>query len=275
VLAALLIAFGAALVLVFALVARPAPAPEVEQLLARARDSYSQYDYRDNEAAGLLYERALRVEPGSARAMAGLSSVRVQRVIRWPRGERSAPGEGSALRLALASGRLEAPDSAAELDRALELARRAARRAPRDPDVLRALGLALSASGRLDQAAAVYDRILGLDPDDWGALINRSDIFDLKGEAGAALLMLTRAYSSMSRKYAAEPARVRPWQAAVGVEIARRYEARSDYPEAESWYLKTLEDAPGAPAAATGLRRLRSLRGTRSDALARRVGPRR
>jgi tetratricopeptide (TPR) repeat protein len=153
----------------------------------------------------------------------------------------------------MASGRLAEPAAAADLRRAVELAGQAAVARPRDPEVQRAFGLALSASGRLAEAARIYDRALADHPEDWGLLINRADLLDIEGRTGEALSMLERAYEGMDRAYAAEPARVRPWQAEVGVEIGRRYEARSDPARARAWYRRTIVDAPSASAAAERL----------------------
>ena len=65
--------------------------------------------------------------------------------------------------------------------------------------------------------------------------------------------MLERAYEGMDKAYAAEPVRVRPWQAELGVEIGRRHEARSDVEAARAWYRRTLGDDPSAAPAAARL----------------------
>ena len=245
----ILLAAGAA-----ALMQRRAPSPPAaDPTLARADDSYFQYTWADNEAAIVLYERTLDADPNRPEALAGLSSALIQRRMRWPHGARSPRIEGSALKTALASGYFTAEPAAADLRRALEMARRAGLARPSDAAVQRALGLALSASGHLTEAARVYDRALAAHPDDWGLLINRADVHDLSGQPDAGLPLLERAYAAMTRDYARAPAKVRPWQGALGVEIGRRHEARGDAEGAARWYRRTLADDPSAAGAADRL----------------------
>lgn len=232
---------------------QPAPATVVDRTVARATDSYYQFTRADNEAAIVLYERALEADPDAPEASAGLAGALVQKHMRWPDGRDAPRPVGSALRAALASGRLAEPAAVVDLRRAVDLAGRAAAARPHDPEVQRAFGLALSASGRLAEAAVVYDRALTEHPDDWGLLINRADLLDIADRGDEALSMLERAYEGMNRAYAAEPARVRPWQAELGVEIGRRYEARSQGAKARIWYRRTLADDPSSTTAAARL----------------------
>lgn len=217
--------------------------------IARADDSYFQYDWQQNEAAIVLYERALTADPHSAPALAGLANALVQRELRWPQGAQSPAVVGSALGAALHSGRLQTPAAAARLQRALALAERSVASDAADLRGQRALGLALSANGRLADAAAVYDQALQQAPDAWPVLLNRADLFDIAGQPEAALPLLERAYAGMGRDYARMPAQVRPWQARLGTEIGRRQEAAGHKAEARSWYRRTLADDPAAVAA--------------------------
>lgn len=224
--------------------------------LIRADDSYMQFRRTDNEAAIRLYERALAADPESPAALAGLSNGLVQRALRWPDGRDAPPAAGSVLWKALASGQLRRPDIEVTTKRALRLAQRAMLRAPRDPGVLRALGLALSANGRLPEAAVIYDRALAIDPENWSVLINRADLHDIMREPAVARPLLERAYASMDRNYPTQSAQVRPWQAKVGIEIARRYESDGDAVGARHWYARTLHDDPSAEDARRQLQRL-------------------
>lgn len=214
--------------------------------LVRAADAYYQFTRADNDAAIILYERALETNPDSPEALAGLASALVQNRLRWPDGRDAPRPAGSALRAALASGRLADSSAAPDLRRALELVVRAARARPQDPEIQRAFGLTLSANGRLKEAAGIYDRALARHPDDWALLINRADIFDIEGRPEEALPLLERAYESMSRAYRENPAKVRPWQGELGIELGRRYEARLDLTSARRWYRRTATDDPSA-----------------------------
>jgi transcriptional activator of cad operon len=224
----------------------PVDTNAVDVAIARADDSYFQYDWQQNEAAIVLYERALTAEPGAAPALAGLANALVQRELRWPQGPQSSPVAGSVLAAALKSGRLQKPAASARLQRALALAERSVVIDADDTRGQRALGLALSANGRLDEAAAVYDRALRQAPDEWPVLLNRADLLDLAGQSDAALPLLERAYASMNRSYAIMPAQVRPWQSRLGIEIGRRHEAAGHHAEAVLWYGRTLADDPAA-----------------------------
>jgi hypothetical protein len=56
--------------------------------------------------------------------------------------------------------------------------------------------------------------------------------------------LFERAYAAMSRVYAKEAARVRPWHAELGVVIADRHRDNGSLAEAESWYRRVLSTAP-------------------------------
>lgn len=225
----------------------------VTMVIARADDSYFQYSHRENEAAIALYERALAIDAGSASALSGLANALSQRAIRWPGGKDTPVTPGSALGAALASGQLRQPSATSDLRRAVSLARRAAGIDAGDPRTQRALGLALSASGRLNEAAAIYDRALASSPDDWGLLINRADLLDLSGHSERALPLLEEAYASMSRGYLQAAAQIRPWQSRLGLEIGRRHEAAARLVKARYWYRRTLADDPSSHAAGARL----------------------
>ncbi|MET0273927.1 MAG: tetratricopeptide repeat protein, partial [Phenylobacterium sp.] len=172
------------------------------------------------------------------------------------------PATGSALGAALASGQLRRPGPAADVRRALALAQQAEARDGDDPEVLRALGLALSASGQVTEAARAYDRALTTGPENWGVLVNRADLHDLAGQPERALPLLERAYDNMDLAYRSAPARIRPWQARLGVEIARRHQAIGDIVQAEQWYRRTATDDPSSRDALDGLARLGAPQGS-------------
>lgn len=237
----------------------PSSAAPATALLARADDSYTQFRRADNEAAIQLYQRVLAADPASARALAGLSNGLVQRALRWPDGTEPPPVAGSALKAALDSGWLRQPAQAATITQALLLARQAAGLTPEDPAALRALGLALSANHRIEEAVQIYDRALGIDPQNWTILVNRADLADIAGDPIFARKLLERAYAGMDRDYVAQPAQIRPWQARIGVEIAGRYEHAGDLAAARRWYTRTLRDDPAAQGVSARLRRLNGI----------------
>lgn len=239
------------------------------ELTERAHDFYFQFTRTDNESAIELYERVIADAPEHAPAQSGLANALVQRVIRWPKGADEPDIEGASLGQALASGRTVTPRAGAHLDRALALAERAVRLAPRDAEAFKALGFVQSAMGRFDDAKVSYHRALELDANAWGALINLGDLAQIEGDHAAAVQFFERAYDAMSKVYDEQAPRVRPWHGALGATIGRSYESLGQPQEAEIWYRRVLSYAPLDGAATVGLARL--LRGSGDLAGARRL----
>ncbi len=216
-----------------------------EPIVERAKDSYFQYSKAENEAAMTLFQRALTHNPRNAEALAGLSSAIVQRVVRWPNGQELVVS-GSRLQHALLAGRHREPSARRQLTNALALAEAAERLQPESPEIIRARGLALAALDRRAEAEAAYRQALALDEHAWGVMINLADLLDYRREPVQAAELMARAYDSMHASYASEPARIRPWFAAVGFDVARRRLALGDMEDAVSWYSRTLRDHPQA-----------------------------
>ncbi|MCF7222233.1 tetratricopeptide repeat protein [Marilutibacter chinensis] len=226
---------------------------EREALLARADDAYFQFSRTDNEAAIELYQRVLGVHPDDPAAMAGLANALVQRGLRWPRTGGVERVEFRRLGDALANGHLRREPQRAQVERARLLAERAVELAPASSAALKALGFVASAQGRFDDALAAYRRAVELDPDAWGPMINIGDVLGIIGRDAEAQAWFERAYAAMERGYADNPARVRPWQADLGVLIAARLHAQGDRTAAEAWYRRVLRHAPLDAAATSGL----------------------
>ena len=84
-------------------------------------------------------------------------------------------------------------------------------------------------------------------------MINIGDVLGLSGREAEALPWFERAYAAMERTYARNPAQVRPWQAPLGVLVARRLQADGDRAAAEGWYRRVLAQAPLDVEATRGL----------------------
>jgi DNA-binding winged helix-turn-helix (wHTH) protein/Tfp pilus assembly protein PilF len=233
---------------------RPNPhSSPAEALIARADDDYFQYTPGQNEAAIALYHQALAVAPDDPPALAGLANATVQKAIRWPNGP-GAPGlVRPSLTKALSEGLTRTPAAVRILSEARSLADRAVQSGPREPAAWKALGFVRSAQGDFAGAKTAYDRALGLDPDAWGVMINLGELEDLQGRPQAGLAMLERAYAAMTRSYEREPARIRPWQASLGVLIAERHVSEGRLDLAAGWYRRVLAAGPFDPAATVGL----------------------
>lgn len=236
----------------------------------RADDLYMQMTRADNEAAIELYERAIDVDPDYARAQAGLANALVQRVIRW----QSPPGQSPSavsLREALSNGVTQTGNADALLARAIDLGERAVRLAPRDADALKSLGFAYSARNDLDQAKDIYSRAAELDPDAWEVMVNLGELSMIEGDMAQAIVWFEKAYAAMDRLYTAEPQRIGPWHASLGILIGEAYEGAGELEKAADWYRLVLEQTPFEPEAT--IRLIRVLRvqshSTEADLLCR------
>ena len=78
-------------------------------------------------------------------------------------------------------------------------------------------------------------------------------MLELSGRRDEALPYFERAYAAMDRAYASESARIRPWQARLGVVIAQRHAEAGNAPEAEHWFRGVLALTPFDPEATRGL----------------------
>lgn len=229
----------------------PGTGPQAERL-TRADGFYFQFTRTDNEAALRLYEGVLEEDPDNAAALAGLANTLTQRLIRY----QGADGEGAgrtSLTEALESGWLDTPEARAGLERAAALARRASEADPSHPRAWRALGLALAAGRDFDQAERAYERALVIDPDDWGTMINLSELNTLTGRSERATPYLEQAWLAMERRYGEDPVGIRPWHSAVGLAVADAKVEAGVPQEAELWYRRVLALDPLNPDAVRGL----------------------
>ncbi len=238
---------AAAMVLILALIVLIAPGRDGETTaldIKRANDRYMLFTRADNEAAIDLYRRALSQPSPDPEAEAGLAAALVQRVIRWPEVLGSDREGATSLEAALSVGLTETPEAQATLDRARTLAERSVRRRPNDANAWRIVGLVRTAQGDIDGAFDAYDRALRYDPDNWAVQINLAELFDMKGDPARAYSTLTQAYEGMEEAYAAEPQRIAPWRAPLGVIIAERDLHAERIDDAEAWYRRVLRDEP-------------------------------
>jgi transcriptional activator of cad operon len=235
--------------------------------LARANGFYHQYTRADNEAARRLYESVLEDEPDNAAALAGLANALTQRLIRF-QGAESESDVRSSLSQALEEGWLESEATRAGLERAVALARRATELDPSHARAWRALGLAVSAAGEFSWAERSYERALVIDPDDWGTMINLSELYRLMGQPERSTPYLEQAWLSMELRYARDPVEIRPWHSSVGLSVAEAKLAEGAPEEAELWYRRVLTLDPFNVRAVRGLAGLLERSGNADDAAA-------
>lgn len=210
-----------------------------EPRIIRADGFYSQYTRTDNEAALQLYESVLKDKPDDAAALAGLANALTQRQIRYEGPGSDGDGRQS-LSEALESGWLEKPEAKAALMRASALAEQATEKDPSHARAWRALGLVLSAKQDFAAAERAYERALVIRPDDWGTMINMSELTRLMGKPEQSTPYLEQAWYAMERNFSDEPIAIRPWHSEVGLSVARDKVEAGEYQEAELWYRRVL-----------------------------------
>jgi transcriptional activator of cad operon len=246
-LAAIVLAVPAA-----ALLTEPVRQDDARQAQAyaeRADEDYFQYSFARNEQAIVLYQRAIRRDPGSARAHAGLANALVQRVMRWPQGDNPNAPSFTRLQDALRAGLSDQPRAQSTLRRAYRMAQRAVSLDPRDAEAHKALAFVHSAQRNFDDALNGYKRSVALDSDAWRSMMNIGDILEIQGRGAEAVPYFEKAYETMARVYGAQTVRVRPWHSELGIHIGDAYRARGELKQSVRWYRRVLDTAPLHPTA--------------------------
>lgn len=224
-------------------------AAQAERFVDTADEDYFHYAFDRNEQAIALYQRAVRRDPLSARAHAGLANALVQRVMRWPQGNDPGAKTFTKLEDALKAGFVDQPKAQSTLRRAMRMAQKAVLLNPRDSASHKALAFVHSAMRDFDDAVNGYKRAVALDPDAWGPMINIGDILEIQGRSAEAVPYFEKAYVTMARVYGAQTVRVRPWHSELGIHIGDAYRAQGELKQSAQWYRKVLNDAPLHPAA--------------------------
>ncbi|NVJ59507.1 MAG: winged helix-turn-helix domain-containing protein [Gammaproteobacteria bacterium] len=227
-----------------------------EKLTKQADDFYAQYNRADNEAAIELYQRAIAAEPDFAPSQSGLANALIQKVLRWPNKLDEKPIQHNNLLEAIQEGRTETESAIVILQRAEQLAQRAVRLDPGNATSRRALGFAYATQSKFDLAQHEYEKAIQLDPNAWGAMINLSEIYQVKSQPLKSIEVLEQAFEAMSRVYEQQSARIKPWQPGIGNLIGERYLAQNKTNEAEIWFRRVLGIAPYHQEATSNLIRL-------------------
>ncbi|NVK20942.1 MAG: winged helix-turn-helix domain-containing protein [Kangiellaceae bacterium] len=240
--------------------------PELSNLQKQADDYYFQYTRADNENAIRLYERIIAAEPNFGPAQSGLATALVQKVLRWPNELGTPDIEHTTLTQAHKEQRLATPEAKQYLERAQALGERAVRLAPSDSSVHRSLGLVYAAQNKFDLALKHYDKAIELNPNAWGAMINKSEILDTRNQTLEGLELLTNAYEAMEREYNSETVKIRPWHSKIGIAIAKKSNQIGKSLDAEIWYRRVLNYSPLDVEANLGLMELLKSKGEQASA---------
>ncbi len=218
--------------------------PQLSSLKKRADDYYFQYTRTDNETAIRLYERIIAAEPEYGPAQSGLATALVQKVLRWPNAVGEQNIEYKNLPTAIKEQRLTTPESKQNLERAQSLGERAIRLAPKDSSAHRSLGLVYATQMKFDLAIKHYDMAIELNPNAWGAMINKSEILTLKNKKQESLSLLKQAYEAMESEYESNAVQIRPWLPRIATSIAKNSNLQGLSQDAEIWYRRVLNYSP-------------------------------
>lgn len=243
-------------------------AADVASHIDMATDRYMRFTRSDNEAAIVLYQRALSDPAPDPAAEAGMAAALVQRVVRWPATLGSSDEGADSLRAALQRGLTQTPQARETLRRARALAERAVRRAPRDADNWRVLGLVRTAGGDMAGAFEAYERGLREEPRNWAIHMNLAELYQMQGRDALARQTMASAYDAMGEAYADEPQRAGLWRAPLGVLIAETGLAAGRIDDSEAWYRRVLADEPFYLEATEGLASVLTQTGRSAEAAA-------
>ncbi len=242
------------------------PTDNLQQMYDRAESHYYQYTRLENESALKLYEKIIAADPEHALSQSGLANALVQKTLRWPNAINEPEISHNSLTESLAAGRLKNEQATLQLARAEGLALRATVLAPDNAKAHRSLGLVYAAQEKFAQAEKQYRQAIALDHNEWGALINLSELQSHAGDPTAALSSLKQAHAAMSRVYTADEVIIRPWYAKLGVVIADKSFELAQFSEAEIWYRQVLDFDPYNEAATMGLIKVLQQQGDQESA---------
>ena len=113
--------------------------------------------------------------------------------------------------------------------------------------------MALSAQQDFQAAERAYERALVIDPDDWGTMINLSELYKLTGRQDRSKPYLAQAWFAMERRYKEESVSIRPWHSAIGISVASAEFEAGQFEESRLWYRRVLARDPLNAEAVRGL----------------------
>ena len=262
-----LVAFGLmCLILINNTFYKEKPISEAEKLTLKADILYNNYTKIDNEAALILYEKAIVLDPNYALAYAGLANSMIQNVIRWqPPADDNIP-KGSGLTYALENNLTTTKSATVLLESAHSYAEKSFSLSPEDPDVLKALALSYSVQGNFDSAIIFYKQSIAANENAWRSLINLAELYQIKNQPSSAIKYLMRAYKATEKTYQKNPFEVSLWQSRIEYLIGREHENAGDFEKAKIWYKRVISNSPYDIPSNLSLASLLSRTGFKDDA---------
>ncbi len=233
-----------------------ATSDHIERLYKRANSHYYQYSKAENQSALHLYQNIIANDPDHALSQSGMANALVQQLIRWPQDGRQSNTPHVGLLPSIAEGRLSTPQAVQQLNRAQGLAIRATELAPDNAIAHRSLGLVYAAQQQFSMAEKHYLKAISLDPNEWGAMINLSDIYHHHNNHDAALDILKSAHTAMGRVYDEQEVIVRPWYHKLAIVIAEKSVEQGLFSDAEITYRQILNAEPYNQQAVIGLSKI-------------------
>lgn len=215
-----------------------------DKLTLKADILYNNFTQIDNEAALVLYEKAIIYDPNHALAYAGLANCLIQKVIRWSDKSDSNLSAGSGLTYALENNITTQKDAVSILNNANYYAEKSFSLSPKDPKVLKSLALSYSVQRKFNPAIELYKKSIQANEYEWRSLLNLAELYQISKQPELAIDYLNKAYIATEIIYQKNPLEVSLWQTRIGYLIGKEYENAGAIEKAKVWYKRVISNSP-------------------------------
>lgn len=194
-----------------------------------------------------LFRRSIEQNPSNFSARVGLANALVQTVLLVD------DVKQSGLTASWRNQRHLVPGNHEVLEEALWHAETAITLRPHDAEATKAKAMALSALGRMDEAANAYAETIRLDPLHWGAMLNLAEIHFLQGDTARQIELFEKAFTIMQRTHADDHDIMARWGAPVAAHVAYYHLNKGNDQRAMALFQSALEYRPLYEEASKGL----------------------
>ncbi len=208
---------------------------------------YQRLTPEDMAQSVTLFRNAVDQDPLDLSGRVGLASALVQSVLL------AGADNERGLTASLQDERHHNPQNRKTLEEALVQAEIALTLHPDDANAHKAKAMALSALGRVDEAASAYQYAIELDPRHWGAMLNLGELRHLQGDSVECATLFERALLVMQQSEADDPEVLARWGAPVAAYVANFHLQNGDNRKAEKWFQSAMLYRPLYDEASKGL----------------------
>ncbi|MEL6574082.1 MAG: winged helix-turn-helix domain-containing protein [Pseudomonadota bacterium] len=213
---------------------------------------YQRQTPEDMAQSAALFRNAVDQDPSNLSARVGLSSALVQSVLL------AGADNERGLTASLQDMRHQDPRKRQTLEEALVQAEIALTLRSDEANAHKAKALALSALGRVDEAAQAYEDAVALNPKHWVAMLNLGELRQLQGDDAGCATLFERAFLVMQQTEVNDPEILARWGAPVAAHVANYYLLNGENKKAEDWFQSALRYRPLYDEASKGLELARS-----------------